>query len=876
MKKANKPKRLPDPSGFIFRTRYKDSVYGDLREQYIELKREKGGLISSLWLLFQVITSFPSFFRNSTYGSILMIKNYIKVAFRNMFRRKIYTIINVTGLSIGIACSILIFIFIKNEYSYDSFHEDSERIYRVWQKEHLDNRETLMSSETPYPLAGVLKELFPGIENSIRYMNRSTIIKTDNDSFQENIFFVDPEFLDVFSFPLTKGDLETPLKDLNSVIITESAAEKYFGDSDPLGKKLSVQLIDKFHDLTITAISADPPENSSLDFQFLIPFDKCRSYVNPKLFRHWGNVSPETFIRISSETDPDELQAKFSVISEKYYAKSMGGKAEYLMQPLTDIHLNKDIPAGRTPVSDPVYSYILAGVGILVLFIACVNFITLSIGRSSSRSREVGMRKVMGAFRSQVTVQYIGEAVILTFISMAAGLVFAYLFLPVFNSISGKHLVLTPGSGVIPIMAVLLVLVGIVAGSYPALVLSGFQPVSVLKGVLSSGRKNLLSRILVLVQFSLSILLLISTFLMKQQLDFIRSKNLGYNRERVLVVENGTQSSVANRNFEVYKNELEKSDMIVKVGGANNQFGVYWTKVGYHERTGEFREFFMNLVDHDYIPSLGMEIVNGRNFSREFGSDRTEGIIVNEAFVKYYGWDDPLNSKLPDNFPPHRIIGVVKDFNFSSLHELIRPLVLVLNRNVILDGIDDIVGSNFPIVLGKMIIRIGHGETSVIVDHLKNVWEEVAPNAPFNLSFVDETIDSQYREDRKWSTVINYASYFAILIACMGLFGLSALSVDKRVKEIGIRKVLGASTGGIVSLVSTELLFLVIASNILAWPAAYYAVNRWLQDFAFRTDQSILTFIVSGVIALLVAFITISFQSVKAAVSNPVDTLRYE
>ncbi|MFC1565248.1 ABC transporter permease [candidate division KSB1 bacterium] len=805
-----------------------------------------------------------------------MFKNYIKVALRNMYRQKIHTSINIFGLSIGIACSILFFIFIKNEYSYDEFHENSEIIYRIWQKEHIDNRETLMSSETPYPLAGVLKELFPEIDNAVRYMNRSTVIKTDYNSFQEIIYFVDQDFLDIFTFPLIEGDMETPLKDVNSVVITRSMGKKYFGDSSPVGQKLSIQLIDSYHDFTVTAVAEDPPENSSLNFQFLIPFDKCRVYVNPRFFSHWGIVSPETFIRISPETDPIELQAKFDIISEKYYAKTMGGKAEYLMQPLTDIHLNKDIPAGRTPVSDPVYSYILAGIGVLILFIACINFITLSIGRASARSREVGMRKVMGAFRSQVTAQYIGEAVILTFFSMIAGLIIAGLLLPVFNSISGKQLVLTPGSGVIPVIAALLVLVGIVAGSYPAVVLSGFQPVSVLKGVLSTGKKHILSRVLVIIQFSLSILLIICTFLMQQQLDYIRSKNLGYDRERVVVIENGTQRSEANRIFEVYKNELEKSDMVVSVGGANNQFGIFWTKVGYHERSGEFREFFMNLVDHDYIPALGMEIVQGRNFSNEFGSDQSEGIIVNEAFVKYYGWSDPLNSNLPDNFPPHRIIGVVKDFNFSSLHDEIRPLALVLSPDVILEGIDDIVGSNFPILLGKIIVRISPGETSGIVEYLKSEWAKVAPNAPFNLTFVDETIDAQYRNDRKWSTVINYASYFAVIIACMGLFGLAALSVDRRIKEIGIRKVMGASTGKIVSMVSTELMLLVIASNILAWPAAYIAISRWLQDFAFRINIGIFTFLAAGLIAALIAFCTISYQSIKAAITNPVDTLRYE
>ncbi|MCP4724793.1 MAG: hypothetical protein GY863_07140, partial [bacterium] len=848
MKEQKNQNKYPDIAGLIFRTKYRDSVYGDFHEQYHEMKADKGSIVSILWLIIQVITSFTSFTLNSIYGSILMIKNYFKVALRNMIRQKIYTSINIFGLSIGIACSILIFIFIKNEYSYDGFHKNAENIYRVWQKEHLDNRETLMSSETPYPLAGVLKELFPGIDNAFRYMNRSTVIKTDNNSFQEVIYFVDPDFLEVFTFPLIEGDMETPLNDINSVVITRSMGKKYFGDPSPVGRKLSIQLIDSFHDFTVTAVAEDPPENSSMSFQFLIPFDKCKVYVNPRYFTHWGIVSPETFIRISSETDPEELQSKFDIISEKYYARTMGGKAEYLMQPLTDIHLNKDVPVGRTPVSDPVYSYMLAGIGILVLFIACINFMTLSIGRSSARSREVGMRKVMGAFRSQVTVQYIGEAVILTFLSLIVGLIIAGLFLPVFNSISGKQLVLTPGSGVIPIMAVLLILIGIVAGSYPAVVLSGFQPASVLKGVLAAGKKNLLSRILVVIQFSISILLIICTFLMNQQLNFIIGNNLGYDRERVAVIENTVSGDEANRIFEVYKNELEKSDMVVSVGGANNQFGVYWTIVGYDERSGEFREFFMNFVDHDYIPTLGMEIIQGRNFSREFGSDQSEGIIVNEAFAKYFGWSDPLNSNLPDNFPPHKIIGVVKDFNFSSLHNEIRPVALVLNPEIILRGINDIVGSNFPVVLGKIIVRISRGETAGIVGHLKSEWARVAPNTPFNLTFVDEAIDAQYRDDRKWSTVINYASYFAVLIACMGLFGLAALAVDRRIKEIGIRKVLGASTGSIVSLVSTELMILVIVSNILAWPAAYLAINRWLQDFAFRTEISLLTFLVSGLI----------------------------
>jgi putative ABC transport system permease protein len=857
---------------------YSESFYlqGDFEEEFSYLYEKKGAVYANMRMWIMIFESAPGFIYNSIYWSAAMIKNYLKIAVRNITGRKLFSSIHIFGLSLGIACSILTFLFVRHEFSFDSFHEKADSLYRVWEREFIPNRETLESMETPFPLGPAMKADYPEILSIARLLHISRIVKTENAGIAERITLVDPEFFDMFSFSIKVGNSENPLYDLNSIVIAEDIALKYFNEKNPLGETIRFQLAETEVDFTVTAVIENAPNNSSISYSMLINMENIRQISSPRRLESFLSITYETYALLKEGTDSKVLEQKMKAMGKKYYYPDGDGDATVLLQPMTDIHLNTSVPKGIAPVSDPVYSYILSGVSFLVLFIACVNFMTLSIGRSSSRAKEVGIRKVMGAYRNQLMKQYLGEAILISFLALIIGIIISLFFLPTFNAMSGREIPFNWDFTLILTLMLIMILTGCAAGSYPAAVLSRFMPVSVLKGRQAVEGRNILSKALVVLQFGISVFLIFCTLMMNEQLNYVSSTNLGYDRERVIQIPLNVRWNLRQNQFERLKSELTNSSYIVNVTSAWNQFGIGWTKVGFNDTNGDFREFYVNLVDFDYLNTLDIELVDGRDFSKEFPTDLQKGIIINEAFAKYFNWDNPLSAKLPGNFDDHKFIGVVKDFNYSSLRDEVKPLAIFLDVEAVSSGINDLMGTNFPPVPHYAVVRINKGETQPIIDYIESTWKSLTPDAPFEFSFLDETIEAQYRQDQEWKTIINYSSALAIVIACFGLFGLATITVDKRIKEIGIRKTLGAPSHKIAALVMKEMFLLVVIANAVTWPVSYYAVDKWLQNFAYHISVGWTSFILSGVIVLFISVLTVSYHTLKAANANPVDSLRYE
>jgi len=807
-----------------------------------------------------------------------MFKSYLILAFRNLRKHKDHSIINIFGLSVGIALGILIFLFVRHERSYDRFHEKSDRIVRVWRTLHHPSRGEFPSVFVPYVFGEVLSDSYPEVKNVVRLARILSVpVRKDDDVFTEKVHLTSPEFFDVFSFQISKGNAQHPLDDLNSVVITQEISKKYFGELDPVGKELLIRLTDREESFTVTAVTESIPDNSSIGFDFLINFERARDVAGPIFFESWRAAFAEMYIELSDNTTFTAFEKKKPAMVA-LYESGLGDEMRVSLnfQKLSELHLSTEVNDEVVQTSNPLYSYILSGLAILILFVAGVNFMTLSLARSMDRTKEVGIRKVMGAIKSQLIQQYLGEALLITFFSLLLGLALAQVVLPLFNEISNKELIFSFDSTFVLFSLLLVCLIGLSAGAYPAMILARFDPAIVLAKLTKIRSKSLLSRTLVVLQFSITVFLITATLIMHRQLNFMKEKNLGYDRERIVQIPLGSQGSEAERTFKLYKNELERDNRIIGVAAAMNPFGLEWATLGYTDEFGNEIRFVYNQVTYDFVETMGMEIVEGRDFSEEYATDYRDAIIVNKAFLQRLGWQSGIDQILPEKFNRDmRIVGVVSDFHIGSLHEEIRPLALTLSR-IPLSKIEYGRGIGTSVSLSSVIIRIAAGETQPVVDFLRAKWQRVAVNQPFDLEFLDRTIDAQYRQEERWGEIINYSSVLAITIACLGLFSLVNLSLERRVKEIGIRKVLGASVRGIVTHLSKDFVKLVLVANVIAWPVAWYAMNRWLQDFAYRIDIGWWVFTLAAGLALVIALLTVSTQAIRAALANPVEALKYE
>jgi putative ABC transport system permease protein len=816
-----------------------------------------------------------------------MIKNYLKIAFRALWRSKIHSAINIIGLSLGIACCLLIVLFVNEELTYDRFNTKSERIFRVYGKENWGENQEFFYTSTPFPMGPALKENLPEVESYVRIVKMGTQVKVGDNLYTETLTVADRSMFDVFDFEVLKGNRKDITANQSNVVISEAIAKKYFGEADAINKVMSIQLGERFEDFTVTGVTRIPT-NSSLQFYLLIP-----DHNLPKLFNEqtltsgWFNINPETYVMLREGVDVGTVTDKFPSLFKTILGEDEFKKSNYApgLQPLLSIHLDDSYPVGYAAVSNPRYSKILGAIALLILVVGCINFVTLSVGRSMKRAKEVGIRKVVGAARRQLIMQFVGEAVIVTLISLLIGIAIALMYLPLFNDLSGKRLVFPSDGFMIAVILALLSVIGLIAGSYPAFVLSGFKPVSILKtSVNSAGSKQGLRKVLVGVQLVLSIFLISSTLVMRNQLDYLQNKDLGFDKEALAVIQinvprgGGMKGRVAAgfvKAEQLKATLLGFTDVAGACTSAHDFANGSWINAGYTDDQTTYRTFNMNIVDDDYIPTMKMEMIQGRNFSDSILTDKRRSVIVNEAFLKEYGWKDAIGKKIPGkNFLDHEVIGVVKDFNYSSLYSHVEPLVIVQDPSIILAGIENINVDNSPVP--KLIVRLKSGNIASAIDQIKSAWMKITEGEEFNFSFVDQALANQYSADMNLGKIVSIATLLAMIIGSLGLYGLASLAMQNRVKEISIRKVLGATERSLLVLLSKDYLIMIGISLALSVPFTFYLMKEWLSAFEYRVDIGWKVFVLAGGISLVIAVLTISYQTIKTAWTQPADTLKYE
>ena len=804
-----------------------------------------------------------------------MFKNYLKVALRYLLRYKSYTAINIFGLAVGITACILIMLFVRSEFSYDTFHSKSGRLYRAWQHEKYQG-EDFISTVTPLPMGAALQANYAEIENNCRIYSFSPVVKVNNNSFSEDIRMVDSTFFQLFDFKLIEGNRNNPFPSGSSVILTPETAKKYFGNSNAVGKNIEIQLGDEKILFTVSGIVEKAPEESSIKYKVLIPYSNAKYMFRPGLFTSWTNVFNETYVLLKKDVNASALEKKFpgmmkQVLGEDY---KEGGFLIYL-QPITGIHLNTVLPAGNEPTSNPKYSYILATIGILILLVACINFITLSIGRSATRAMEVGVRKVLGAERRQLIRQFWGEAFLLTLVSVVIGLIIAASLVKPFNQLINRNLSLHFDLPFIAFCFLMIALVALIAGVYPAFILSGFRPVEVLKGKLRmKGSSSWLRQSLVIGQFVASIAMIVSTIIIGEQMKFLRNKDLGFNKEQVVVVQTHKSRKDGNALAQLYRTELLKHPEVKDV--ATSLYSLTespWIEFGFTDDKKVYHSFQYNSVDAHWLQMMNIKPVQGRLFMPDNAADIGSSAIVNEAFLKEFDIKDPVGKKLPGKFE-QQIVGVVKDFNFESLHTKVRPLLLTIMPDSAFRRTEN-VSINFP-PQPRITVRLRAGSVAANVSTLEKVWKEIAPAQDFDYKFLDDSIASQYETEKRTNIIVKIASLLSVFIACMGLFGLVTLAVTKRTKEIGIRKVLGAKVTTLVALLSKDFIILVGIAAIIAFPLSWWFMHSWLKDFAYRVNIQWWVFLAAAALVIFITLLTVSIQAVRAALANPVKSLRTE
>ena len=790
-----------------------------------------------------------------------MFKSYLKTAFRNLARHRGYSSINILGFAIGIACCILILLWVQDELSFDRFHENLESLHRVVQEVDFSDGTILRTARTPYPVGPAFETDYPEIVKFTRYTPfwRILIEHGDKGFYESDFAFADPSFLEMFSFRFLKGNPDTALSETNAVLISEDMAEKYFGSEDPVGKTLTM---DNNTDFQVSGVFENIPPNSHLRFDFLGQFETFIKISGWST--RWFDHNYFTYVQLEENAHHRDVAPKISGYMKKINPET---NTTFLLQPVKDIHLHSNfaIDLGGKSENRAKYVYMFSVIALFVLLIACMNFMNLTTARASRRSLEIGMRKVVGARRTNLIRQFLGESILVSFLSllMAVGLVL--LVLPAFNAISGKELSLAAfDTGLLAASLIGIALVtGILAGSYPAFLLSGVKPIRVLKGSLRVGSKNsALRKVLVTCQFSLSIGLVIGTFLVYRQLDFMQKKNLGYNQEHVVYF---AERGEFWKSYDSFKTELEGNSSIVGITAASaipthtvtSTSGVSW-----EGKDPEFDVLFTQFnVDYDYFETFQMEMAQGRAFSKDFPTDATDAYILNETGARLTGMEDPVGKKFILWDKPGPIVGVVKDYHFKSLHARIEPLVLRMfhktwNRYVI--------------------IRVKSDGITGTLKAIEGAYKEYRPGYPFEFQFLDEALNDLYASEMQTGRVFRYFMFLAIFISCLGLFGLASFMAEQRTKEIGIRKVLGASVPGIFVMLLKDFVKWVILASAISWPLAYFVMDRWLRNFAYRTDVALWVFLVSGILGLAVAVATVSYQSLRASVANPADSLRYE
>jgi putative ABC transport system permease protein len=819
-----------------------------------------------------------------------MLKNYFKIAFRNLAKYKLYTGINLIGLSVGLGVSILISLFIQHENSFDDFHENGDRIVRVlWESGELSNAE--IEASTPLAAPKVLKDKFQGVLKSTHYIDQGSLVKKEGAQSQHQQYMtVSSDFLDMFSFPVMHGQRNPFMESAsaNTVVITESAALKYFGKSDAVGETLLFQLAATFEPFTIKTVLADPPSNSSLNFEILLPEHTLVNIVGEGYDERWHNTFGGSFLLLDKNTSIENLEASFvPLIADLVERDEESEVYNLLLQPLAEIHLDSEISTGLIATTNPKLLWILSGVAVLILLIACINFTTLSIGRSATRAKEVGVRKTMGAGYQQLFGQFMTESFLLTISSAIIGLILATLLLSTFNNLFTKSLEIAFSPIQLLIISGLLLFITFLSGAYPAIFLSQLKPIAVLKSSLNMNfGKQGLRRFLLGFQFFLSLFLLACTLVMYKQMDAVNNFDLGFSKDDVLMVEvpaipNQDLVEMMKMSFEKanrFKQIVEKNANVQIAGISNATYGnSNWWTGGYTNNVGDMQYFKFGFVDPDYANLMGFKFKEGRNFSKEFMSD-SNAFVVNESFAEATKMDNPLRQQIKatndEGFADHKIIGVIADFHQGSLYDKIEPLVLVMNPKLLFSGINslNISGASNPVVF----IKSGTSDFNSLRASLEKEWTTLYPEEPFNFSFLDEVVQAQYVADQRLTKMAGMASIIAILIAAMGLFALASLAITGRLKEIGIRKVMGASVLNISLLFNKEFLKITTIGIVAAIPFSYWIMNEWLKQFETNSGLGAGAFLLTVLAGVFFTVAIVSFQTIKAGRMNPVKILKDE
>jgi len=799
-----------------------------------------------------------------------MFRNYFKIALRNLNRNRIYSFINIAGLSIGLACAMLIILYIKDEVSYDRFHKNVSQIYRiVRQGINQEGNKTYKDPNTGYLQGPRFAQNVAGIQSFVRVQSWTSDLKIGNEIKSQDLLAVDSNFFSVFSFPLLYGSKITCLKYPRSIVLSEEAAKRQFGTSDALGKTVMVKEDSVFVPYQVTAVAKRVPQNSSIKFEVLLPLKE--SQADAQNDENWFNFFLNTFVVLDRKANLQKVESgmqKFYEQDSREIKKVLEARfgpgdwsSTYSLQPFLDMHMSTELPAqnGLSDASNPMYSYILSGIALFILLIACINFVNLTIARSVKRAREIGIRKVVGGDRKQLIMQFLGESFLLCTIAFVLAIGLVQFLLPLFNELANKSLALSYllDTKLVLGYVLLFLVTGFLAGFYPALVLSGYQPVAVLYSRFHLGGKNYLQKSLVVLQFTLASVLIIGTFVIYSQFQFLTTKKLGYDDSNLVVV---TTGEVPHDKARLFKNELLGSSDILGIACKN---GGTWGTVAKLSNDSTM-QFAYETIDESYLPVLKIPLVAGRNFSNDFPSDSSHSVLVNETFVKKAGWKNPIGQTVNfwyRNNEKYSVVGVVKDYHFEPLNRQIKPQLFTMKKD-----------NPYAIAL----IRIKPGTEAANLRRIHKAFREFFPLNPYIYSFKDQENFRSYEAEAKWKQMLLFGAILTVFISCIGLFGLSVLAAEKRTKEIGIRKVLGASVNAIIAILSRDFLKLVLLALIIAIPVAWMAADKWLENYPYRISLHWWLFAIASLLVTLIALVTVSFQAVRAAITNPVKNLRTE
>ncbi len=853
---------------FVIRRDMKLFVLGDFDEEYLEIAETRGRGAADKWYWRHFLRSLPSIILDSAAWRTMMFRNYLMIAFRNMQRQKVFSLINILGLSLALMVCLWIFLFIKDEFSFDRFHKNRDSIYSVFKTDHhFENQRRLFEPN----IGPALKNQFPGMKYSVRLTQRDVVARYKDRMFAEQCQYVDQDFFRMFSFDMIQGEAATALEKESAVVLTEGLAGKYFGRENPIGKILTITIGQVQKDFVVSGIAADVPSNSFVQFKMLMNINELVKIYGPP---EWGSRNwtlAFTFIQLEKGISPQVIEAGLPAFFKQHFGpliaerKSRGSWNEdgptitLRLQSLKDIHFHSQGIEGPGE-NQASKSYILGGIGLLILFIACVNFTNLSIGRASTRTVEIGMRKILGAKRKSLIQQFWSESTLIVFIAMGLGLTAAILLLPLFNRLASKN-ILESEVLILPnlaLFAAFTALLGVLAGIYPGMVLSRIPPACIFRRSLRFGGKTFLTRLLVMVQFSVSVFLVIATLVLSKQLNYILTKDLGYDREGVVVINTFERRDykINHQIFTVFRTEAEGLPHIKEISGCvfplSSEIGS--GKLTFNDKRLDFN---FTSVHYNFFNTMGIKIIAGGDFPLQYPPD-SQPIIVTESFVKAYEIENPVGTLIDEGT---KIIGVVEDIHFWNLKEDIKPTIILLDRRV---------GPR------SLLVRIDTSDMGRAIGSLENIWKKAQPNKPFDYSFEDDIFLSKYAEERRWNGIVFFSSFFAILISCMGLFGITALAISRRVKEIGIRRILGAPVFNICRFLASEYLILVAASNLIAWPLGYYVMSKWLNGYAYRTHLDAGIFLLTGALTVIISMGTIGFWVFKAASADPVQSLRYE